>query len=379
MKILADENMPMVAELFASHGEVHLMPGRLISPDQVADTDILLVRSVTPVNQQLLANSRVRFVGSATIGSDHLDLNWLAQQGIAVASAPGCNAAAVGDYVVAALSACEPNWQRKTIAIVGCGNTGGGLYGRLKALGVECRCFDPFLSRQQIPDLTSFDAVLEADIVCLHTPLTRRGLHPTWHLFDDEVLGRLVGNALLLNAGRGEVIDNRALLARLERGQLRAILDVWEGEPDIDLALLERVVLGTPHIAGYSLEGRLRGTLMVYNAFCRWSGNDGSLDLDSVLERMGGGAGQCGSVELNGNSTLPSVVLSAYDPRRDHHHMAAAFATSGASTKGVFDHLRKTYPPRREFSHFVPCGNIAPPLAEQLQALGFNPAKRTDH
>lgn len=379
MKILADENMPMVAELFGSHGEVQLVPGRLITPDQVADADILLVRSVTPVSQKLLAGSRVKFVGTATIGTDHLDLNWLTQQGIAVASAPGCNAAAVGDYVIAALSACEPDWQRKTIAIVGCGNTGGGLHGRLKTLGVACRCFDPFLSRQQIADLTSFDAVLEADIICLHTPLTRSGPHPTWHLFDDKVLGRLRDDTLLLNAGRGGVIDNRALLARLEQGQLRAVLDVWEGEPDIDLDLLQRVVLGTPHIAGYSLEGRLRGTLMIYNAFCRWSGNPDSLELDGVLELMGGNAGQCSAVDVGDDSTLQSVALAAYDPRRDHHQMVSAFAASGVSTESVFDHLRKTYPPRREFSHFAPSGNIAPPLAKQLQSLGFNPAKLTDH
>lgn len=371
--------MPMVAELFAGHGEVHLMPGRLISADQVVDADILLVRSVTPVNAQLLAGSRVKFVGTATIGTDHLDLGWLAQQNIAVASAPGCNAAAVGDYVIAALSACEPDWQYKTIAIVGCGNTGGGLYRRLEALGVECRCFDPFLSSRQIPDLTSFDAVLEADIICLHTPLTRSGPHPTWHLFDEKVLGRLRDDTLLLNAGRGEVIDNLALLARLERGQLRAVLDVWEGEPDINLDLLERVVLGTPHIAGYSLEGRLRGTLMVYNAFCRWSGNPASLELDSVLELMGGGAGQCGSVEVDSASTLESVVLAAYDPRRDHHHMATAFTSSGDKQEGVFDRLRKNYTQRREFSHFASIGDVAPALAQQLQVLGFSPAKLTDH
>ncbi|KJS03969.1 MAG: hypothetical protein VR73_15920 [Gammaproteobacteria bacterium BRH_c0] len=375
MKILADENMPMVAELFAGYGEVRLLPGRQINAAQVADADILLVRSVTSVNAQLLAGSRVKFVGTATIGTDHLDLHWLADQGIATASSPGCNAAAVGDYVIAALSACEPDWQHKTIAIVGCGNTGGGLYRRLKTLGVKCRCYDPFLASHQISDLTSFDAVLDADIICLHTPLTRNGPHPTWHLFDDQVLARLRDNTLLLNAGRGEVIDNQALLARLEAGRLRAILDVWEGEPDINLALLERVELGTPHIAGYSLEGRLRGTLMVYNAFCRWCDNAGQLALDDVLDLMGGSSGKSETVVIDSDSTLSSVVLSAYDPRRDHRRMLAAFAASDTpsdtKSNGIFDQLRKTYPQRREFSHFAVGGSITPALLQQCRALGF--------
>jgi erythronate-4-phosphate dehydrogenase len=362
LTIVADENMPAIAELFGEFGRVITLPGRRIDRAAVAGADVLLVRSVTVVNRTLLAGSAVKFVGSATIGTDHVDTDYLAERGIAFAHAPGCNARAVADYMTAVLCACEPGWRDKTLGIVGCGNVGGGLYRRLKALGVDCRCYDPFLDERQVPDLTTFEAVLEADVLCLHAPLTRSGPYPTRHLFDEAVLRRLRPGTLLINAGRGAVVDNRALLARLGEGALRAVLDVWENEPDIDPDLLERVALGTPHIAGYSLEGRLAGTRMVLAAFCRW--RDAPLPPPAPAEAPA-------VIRVEPGATLASVVLSAYDPRRDGRHMRHALADADGDRGAAFDRLRKHYPVRREFSHFRVRGRPGGELLAALKILGF--------
>lgn len=372
MKIIADENMPLVQELFGGFGEVITAPGRGISPALVADADILLVRSVTKVDSRLLAGSRVKFVGTATIGTDHLDLSWLAAQSITWASAPGCNAAAVADYVIAALSAVEPDWVQQTIAIVGCGNAGGGVYRRLTALGVNVLCFDPFLDVASGLPLVTFDEALDADILCLHTPLTRDGPHPSWHLFDTHALSRLKPGAVLLNAGRGEVVDNGALLEAISDRGLRAVLDVWEGEPHINTRLLDRVALGTPHIAGYSLEGRLRGSLMIHEALRHWLGEGEPVTMTALLAQLIGAAAAPQALACSVSSTLPELVLAAYDPRRDDQALRQALADAAPELAGAtFDSLRKHYPWRREFSHFALADALPAELGRQLQAAGF--------
>ena len=373
MKIVADENMPLVRELFGSFGEVVTAPGREIDAALVADADVLLVRSVTRVDSRLLAGSRVRFVGTATIGTDHLDLAWLTSRAIAWASAPGCNAAAVADYVMAALSAVQPDWVRRRVAIIGCGNAGGGLYRRLAALGVDTVCFDPFLDDSSGLPLVGFDDALDADILCLHTPLTRDGPHPSWHLFDAATLARLKPDTVLLNAGRGEVIDNRALLGAITGGRIRAVLDVWEGEPHIDTRLLDRVALGTPHIAGYSLEGRLRGSLMVHDGLRHWLGEGGPVTLASLLTRLPGVPAAPQALSCTGNSFLAESVLAAYDPRRDCRSLREAIAGAAPDMAGAaFDGLRKHYPWRREFSHFSLPDRLPAELRRQLLAAGFS-------
>lgn len=366
MKIVADENIPGVEALFGAHGEVHLLPGRAIARQDVRDADILLVRSVTRVDEVMVRDTPVRFVGSATIGTDHLDLVGLRQRGIAVANAPGCNAEAVVDYVIAALCRVRPDWLGETVGIVGCGNVGGRLYRRLRGLGVACRCYDPFLSAETQPDLCSLPDVLDADILCLHTPLTREGPHPTHHLFDTGTLARLRPGTLLLNAGRGAVVDNGALLEALRAGRIGAVLDVWEGEPAIDPALLQAVALGTPHIAGYSLEGRVRGTLMVYQAWCEWTGLPATdLEPEALIERLG--------LDKGRDPTLPGrdwreTVLAAYDPAADHRALLAAGQSDSPATE--FDRLRREYPWRREFSRYrVKPASVA--LARRFRALGF--------
>lgn len=372
MKIVADENMPLVQELFGGFGEVVTAPGRSIGPALVADADVLLVRSVTPVDEDLLSKSRVKFVGTATIGTDHLDVHWLSSQGIAWASAPGCNAAAVGDYVIAALCAVMPEWLQRRVAIVGCGNVGRGLYRRLSAIGLDVRCVDPFLDDSRGLPLVEFEEALDADILCLHTPLTRTGPHPTWHLFDADTLARLKPGTVLLNAGRGEVIDNQALLEVIDKGRIRAVLDVWEGEPHIDAHLLGKVALGTPHIAGYSLEGRLRGSLMVHEAFRQWLGRGEPVAMETLLALMPDVVGSREKLDGVCGASVKELVLAAYDPRVDCQTLRAALANAPSARVGVpFDDLRKHYPWRREFSHFSLPDTLPSAVRDTLVALGF--------
>ena len=167
--------MPLVEELFGDFGEVVRMPGRTLTQTDLLDADVLLVRSVTNVDQQLLDGTGIRFVGSATIGTDHIDQQYLAKEHIAFANAPGCNANSVVNYVFAALSQLNVDWQTKRVGIIGCGNVGGLLYQTLKTMGVDCCCYDPFLNTGQIPDLTDLESVLSCDVISMHTPLTRTG------------------------------------------------------------------------------------------------------------------------------------------------------------------------------------------------------------
>lgn len=386
MKIVADEHLALIPELFGNLGTVNTLPGRAIGNRDLHDAEVLLVRSVTRVDREMLANTPVKFVGSATIGTDHVELEYLRQQGIVFSNAPGCNAQGVVDYVIAALCTVEPDWLNRTVAIVGCGNVGGRLYRCLRRLGVRCLCYDPFLDPAAQPDLVAFDDLFEADIVCLHTPLTVAGPHPTLHLFNRARLERLRPGTVLLNAGRGAVIDNLALRRLLASGaDLRVVLDVWEPEPDIDLQLLASVTLGTAHIAGYSFEGKTNGSRMVAEALCHWLGRP-----MPALPALP----SAGTIKLTAGQGLADAVLTAYEIAADHRQMLQVLEVDREECSGQppgpaanrqavsridigdhFDDLRKLYHQRREYSSFevrsVNGEALAGPLCRQLRAVGF--------
>lgn len=365
LKIVADQNMLMVAELFGQLGTIEYLPGRQITAADVADADILLVRSVTTVDKTLLEGSSVTFVGSATIGTDHVDQEYLAEQGIRFAHAPGCNANAVVQYDLSVLSNLQPDWQNRTLGIVGCGNVGGRVYRALKSLGVECRVYDPFLTVEQNSDLVDFESVLAADIICVHTPLTTDGPFPTKHLFSTDVLASLSEDTLLINAGRGAVIDNTALLALLESGsKLRVALDVWEPEPSINCQLLERVLLATPHIAGYSREGKIRGTEMLAEDYSQWR--------NGIQCRVNQTNNTEADTGLVCGENLSQFILASYDVADDDRRMRAAIANRSDSVAEVFDRLRKDYPQRGEFSYFrVDSETAEESVITQARLLGF--------
>ena len=322
MKIVADENIAYAAHFFGAIGELVLLPGRSIRAIDVRDADILLVRSVTQINSELLEGSRVRFVGSCTIGIDHVDVAYLQESNIRFCYAPGCNAQAVVEYVLSAMLALQVDFTHIRVGVVGCGNVGGRLVRSLQASGVSVVGCDPFLKNTDFP-LVDFSEILACDVICLHTPLTYGGSYPTFHLLDDRAINSLHSGALLINAGRGAVIDNAALLQRMEsHGDLKIVLDVWENEPDIDDDLLVHVAIGTPHIAGYSAEGKLRGTEMVYKALCDYLG----------INQM------AAPVVLGGN-VVPYNIFVDDAALREQYPIDGALA---------FDRLRKHYQPRRE-------------------------------
>ncbi|RZU37036.1 4-phosphoerythronate dehydrogenase [Fluviicoccus keumensis] len=375
MKIVADENLSLVRELFGSMGELVCLPGRSMRPEDVREADILLVRSVTRVNATLLASSRVRFVGSATIGTDHLDTAWLDGQGIAWTSAPGCNAMSVVEYVIAALfelwARGDVDWDRQVMGIVGLGNVGARLAVVLQRLGVRVLGCDPFVDLEGVEQV-DIDTLLDrADVVSLHTPLTHAGPHPTFHLLDRSRLARFAGK-VLINSGRGPVVDNAALLALIVSGCFdpgKVVLDVWEKEPDLDRALLAKIRIGTPHIAGYSQEGKWRGSLMVAEALSNFLGTAPP----EAPALTGRALSEVKIVESGqGWSGLASLVKAFYPISRDDADLRRELLERDM-LPGAFDALRKGYWPRREFSsgRVRLVGVEDPWLKERMLALNF--------
>jgi erythronate-4-phosphate dehydrogenase len=376
MRIVADENIPLVDEFFAGFGEVRRLPGRTLTAEAVRDADVLLVRSVTHVNQQLLGASAVRFVGTCTIGTDHLDLPWLEGAGIQWASAPGCNARGVVDYVLGSLftladldGAALP---QRRFGIIGAGQVGGRLATVLRGLGWDVRVCDPPRQAAQGGEYCSLDEIIEqCDVISLHTPLTRTGPYPTWHLFDQARLERLRPGTWLINAARGPVVSNQALRqVLLARDDLQAVLDVWEQEPSVDATLADLCVLATPHIAGYSLEGRQRGTAAIYQALCAWQGQAPSVQLEALLP-----APWLAQVSLNGRVdpawALAMLCRGVYDPRRDDADFRRSLSREPAQQRAAFDALRKGYPERREIDGLsVQINGDAPLLRQYVSALG---------
>lgn len=371
MKILVDENMPYARELFSRLGEVKAVPGRPIPVAELAGADALMVRSVTKVNETLLANQSIKFVGTATAGTDHVDQAWLAQAGIGFSAAPGCNAIAVVEYVFSSLLYLAERdgftLTDRTVGIVGVGNVGGRLQKRLEALGVRTLLCDP--PRADNGDEGDFRAldelVQEADILTFHTPLFKDGPYKSLHLADEALIRSLKPGAILINACRGPVVDNAALLKCLEAGQdLSVVLDVWEPEPDLNLALLEKVDIGTSHIAGYTLEGKARGTTQVFEAYSKFIGQAQQVALDTLLPPP-----EFGRITLHGKldqPTLKRLVHLVYDVRRDDAPLRKV-----AGIPGEFDKLRKNYLERREWSSlYVQCDDAD--AATLLKKLGFN-------
>ncbi|WP_417614908.1 4-phosphoerythronate dehydrogenase [Oceanisphaera sp.] len=347
MKLLADENMPYVQELFADWAEVVTCPGRDMTPEQLRDVDVLLVRSITRVDEALLANAQqLSFVGTATIGCDHIDTDLLARRGIAFASAPGCNKVAVGDYVLAALLkvAEHKGWQlaEKTLAVVGVGNTGSQVAARARALGMKVLLCDPPKAQLDPTAFVELAQALTADIVSFHVPFTREGQHATWHLLDEPAIAALHGEQVLINACRGDVWDNAALLQRQQgSAPLTLVMDVWEHEPAVLAPLVPHVLLATPHIAGYSLEGKARGTFALYCALCELQHRAPSMSPEQLLPPPA-----IAAVHLHDTldqALIARLVRLVYDIEQDDQAFRAALGKPG-----FFDDLRKHYPQRRE-------------------------------
>jgi erythronate-4-phosphate dehydrogenase len=357
LKIVADCNIPFVKECFSSIGQVELYSGREFCRALVSDADVLLVRSVTKVDKDLLAGSKVKFVGTATIGVEHIDCEYLEAEEIGFVSAPGSNANSVAEYVVAALLAV--GWKNKlelegkSIGIVGVGNVGSLVETKVKGLGMEVLLNDPPLQRQTANEkYLPLEKLYGCDFITLHTPLTFEGEDKTYHLADAEFFNSLKRGAGFINTSRGGVVDTGALKKAMQEGKLGSVmLDVWENEPNIDNWLLRKVDISTPHIAGYSLDGKVGGMMMIYNAVCEYFGLPIEHSVEDFLPEP-----ETGLIELVPGSDceqelLHKIVQQVYVINRDDFNTREILLVPEGERGEFFDDLRKNYPVRREFQN----------------------------
>ena len=393
VKIVLDQNIPYAREAFASLGEVRALDGRKIGPGEARDADVLILRSVTTVNAALLRDSRVRFVGTCTIGTDHVDVEALQRLGVAFASAPGSNANSVAEYVVAALLVLARRsgirLRGRTLGVVGAGNVGNRVARKAAALGLRVILHDPPLRRRTGDDLyRPLDEIFGADFVTLHVPLTDSGPDATRRMVDTRFLGALRRGAALINTSRGPVVDETALADALERGRLAAaVLDVWENEPRIDPTLLARAALATPHIAGYSLDGKAGGTLAVHHALCAFLGRDASWDPAPLLPPPRRARIRLSLAGREPEDAVGEAVHALYDIECDDGALRQALALGPDARAAHFDRLRRDYPIRREFPSAIVSLDTSPgarggmddrestrahaELASTLEGLGF--------
>lgn len=378
MKIIADENIPFVAECFSSIGELEVVSGRKMTPTVVSDADVLLVRSITRVGSDLLAGSKVRFVGTATIGFDHIDVEYLSRKNLGFASAPGSNANSAAEYVIAAMLnvANEYNIQLegKSIGIIGVGNVGSRVAKKCEALGMKTYLNDPPLKRETGDSkYLPIENLFDCDFITLHTPLTFEGEDKTFHLADKSFFNLLKKGCVFINASRGGVVDSSALKTAIGTGRLQAtVLDVWENEPNIDIELLEMVDIATPHIAGYSLDGKIAGMIMIYKAACEHFGLEAKFDISSFLPAPAVPELNIDPKSSSEQDILLSAVERIYDIKTDDAGLRQILEKSMEQRGKFFDHLRKTYPVRREFQNTnVIVDDRNSSLAKKLKGIGF--------
>lgn len=376
MNILIDKNFSFFLSWFKKLGITQLINGRKIIKSKLKDIDVLIIKSTTTINKKLLNNTKIKFIGSATSGIDHVDLMWLKKKQIHFHFSPGCNSIAVAEYVLSCLLYLSIRDKflliKKTVGIIGVGNIGKCLNEKLHALGIKTLLYDPFVKKSFYHNTCkSLDELIQnSDILTLHVPLTTYGLHPTKHLINEKILLRLPDNCILINTSRGAVIDNAALLNVIRLGKpIKVILDVWENEPKICLDLLSRVEIGTPHIAGHSLEGKIRGVITIFNKLCKFLGKKIKLhSLNSIINLFY--RSEINHIALSGEYNQSKIYLLSlltnnilYDDNQ---------LKSCIYKKHNFDKLRSFYRNRREWSAInVKVDNAY--FAHTLNKVGFNP------
>jgi len=374
MKIVTDENIAYAKEAFSEIGDVQLVDGRKITNQQLNNIDALIVRSITNVNSNLLSGTKVKFVGTATIGSDHIDLNYLKKNNITFADAKGCNADSVAEYVFTALLkiAVDENIKlnKKSIGVVGIGNIGSRVVRIAEAFEMNVFKNDPPLERKGIgKNYVSLDEILQADMITLHVPLNKGGEDKTVHLLNKKNLELIREKAIIINTSRGAVIDNDALYNIIPDKKLNSVLDVWENEPAVNIELLNITKIGTAHIAGYSLEGKVNGTRMIYQALCNFTGkNHGWKPALPEVENKEVFLNDTKSDELK----LYNLFRAVYDIEGDDRRMRNMIKVKQKERGKYFDQLRKEYPVRREFVNYtIKLRKGEHHLKKILETLGF--------
>jgi erythronate-4-phosphate dehydrogenase len=371
LKIVADEKIPFLKGVLEPFAEVVYLPGNLISRDSVRDADALLIRTRTLCDKALLDGTAVKFIATATIGFDHIDAEYCRANNIEWVNAPGCNSSSVQQYIVAALLTIAEknafNLSEKTLGIIGAGNVGSKVQAAARILGMKVKLNDPPRARSEgSAGFVTLNEILETcDIITLHVPLNRDGADKTFHLFDKELIPEMKRGAWLINSSRGEVVETSALKQALSSGKIGgAVLDVWENEPNIDLELLSKVFISTPHIAGYSTDGKANGTSQIVQSLSGFFGlpltafYPQGLPLPFVPEIIISGMGK------PTNHIVRQAVLHTYPVTEDHRRLQ--------NSPGTFEQQRGQYPIRREFpAYTVKVLNGATEATEILEMLGF--------
>lgn len=371
MKIVADDKIPFLRGALEPFAEVVYLPGKVITGNDLTDADAMLIRTRTKCNEQLLYGTNIRFIGTATIGFDHIDTRYCSENNICWTNAPGCNSSSVQQYIAASLltiaSGSGYNLMEKTLGIIGVGNVGSKVARMARILGMNVLLNDPPRSRAEDgKDFVSLERILqESDIITLHVPLSMTGEDKTYHLSDDKFFTRMKKGAWFINSSRGEVADTIALKNFLESsGAGGAVIDVWENEPDADPELISKIYLATPHIAGYSTDGKANGTSMVVSSLGSffglplksWYPNNvpGPLVSEIVIDGKG----------KRDEEIIREAVQHTYDIKADDEKFRRS--PSG------FEKLRGDYQLRREFpSYSVKLSNSTEHVRSALEEIGF--------
>lgn len=374
MKIVCDSHIPFLQGVLEPYADVVYLPGSQITHNDLIDADALVIRTRTRCDAKLLEGTKIRFIATATIGYDHIDTAWCEANGIEWTNAPGCNSWSVQQYIGSLLinisRSFNFNCKDKTIGIIGVGNVGGKVARLAALMGFRILLCDPPRARLegQCGFVTLERIISDSDIITCHVPLTYEGPDATYHLFDSDRLSTMNNGQILINTSRGEVVDGNSLKQALLRKNIKAAsLDVWENEPDIDRELMELLYTATPHIAGYSLDGKANGTMMAVNALGRffdlscqeWTVSDipaPTQPLEFTVDATG----------KTPHQVLEEAILYTYDIKQDDILLRAR--------PGTFEQQRSDYPVRREFNAFT--ANITNDdsgrAAMYLREIGFN-------
>lgn len=372
MKIICDDKIPFLKGVFEPYAQVVYLSGDKTTKETVKDADAIITRTRTKCNRELLEGSSVKVIASATIGFDHIDTVWCEEHDIKWSNAPGCNSSSVAQYIASALVFLKKKYnlqlEGQKVGIVGVGHVGQKVQSLCETLGMKTLLCDPPRERAEgSGSFCSIDEIIDkADIITLHTPLTKSGEDATYHLFNQNLISKLKAHQTLINASRGEVVDNSALKMALTKKQIRAaVIDVWENEPKIQEDLLEMVDIGTPHIAGYSLDGKANGTL----ASVRLVAHTLGIALEhwkpeSIAEPEEGNTLKIDCLGKSQEDVLCEAIQFTYDIRKDSRKLKA--------NPGAFEHLRSDYPIRREAQAFrVILQNANFKLVQALRSIGF--------
>lgn len=371
MKVVADDKIPLLKGALEPYADVVYLPGAKTSAADVKDADALITRTRTKCDKKLLQDSKVKFIATATIGYDHFDTEYLDKSGIVWTNAPGCNSSSVAQYLASVLLnlAVDHNitLRGSTLGVVGVGNVGSKVAAFGRILGMNVLLCDP--PRAEVEGWEKFvtldEIIAKSDFVTLHVPLSEAGSYPTVNMADSTFFKKMKASAFFINSSRGEVCNNQDLKLALTNNNIRgAVLDVWENEPEIDLDLLQMVDYGTPHIAGYSTDGKANGTAMSVNAICKFF----KLPLHDWYPASVPGPEKSIITVEEGNSmesTLLQAVTATYDVKADTARLLASPAT--------FEQQRGDYPLRREFPYYtvIPGKTLTADSLERLLQLGF--------